>query len=131
MISADFMELEEVVQLCTTYLVQELEPVNAVGIFRFAAAHNCSSLARSSLAFVHEHFVEVSKGEEFRDAPRDLIVELLGSECLRVDSEYQVSARERPIIVHFRATPSSSVLISLLAMDGGFLTGSRNVSALH
>jgi len=91
MVSADMIELEEVVQLCTSYLSNELDPSNALGIFRFAAAHNCTALARSALAYVHEHFVDVCKGEEFRDAPRDLIVELLGSENLRVDSEYQVS----------------------------------------
>jgi actin-binding protein IPP len=91
MVAADMIELEEVVQLCTSYLITELEPSNALGIFRFAAAHNCTALAGAALAFIHEHFVDVCKGDEFRDVPRDLLVELLASENLRVDFEYQVS----------------------------------------
>ncbi len=90
MVAADMMELSEVVQSCTRYLVRELEPGNAIGILRFARDHNCSELAREATRHVHERFAEVTEGEEFRDAPRELLVEFLASECLRVDSEYQV-----------------------------------------
>lgn len=90
MIAGDMIELQEVVQLCTKYLLKELEPSNAIGIFRFATDHNCMSLREASRTFIQENFVEVSKGEEFCDIPRELLVEFLASEKLRVDSEHQV-----------------------------------------
>ncbi len=90
MVAADMMELREVVQLCTAYLEGELEPTNVVGIYRFASDHNCSALRVSAESFIHQNFDEVSKGEEFRDLPREMLIEFLRSELLRVDAEYQV-----------------------------------------
>ena len=90
MVAADMVELREVVSLCTRYLSRELEPGNAIGILRFARDHNCADLTLESTRFVHDRFAEVCQGEEFRDAPREIVVEFLASECLRVDSEYQV-----------------------------------------
>ncbi|TRY62974.1 hypothetical protein TCAL_05581 [Tigriopus californicus] len=89
-VAGDMIELKEVVDLCTQYLVNELEPNNAVGIFRFATDHNCQRLREATEKFIFDHFVEVSKGEEFRDLPREMLVGFLSSEFLRVDSEYQV-----------------------------------------
>ncbi len=90
MVAADMMELGEVVAECTRYLTRELEPGNAVGILRFARDHNCAELAAEVTRFVRDHFAEVSDGDEFRDAPRELVVDFFASEYLRVDSEYQV-----------------------------------------
>lgn len=90
MVAADMIELKELVELCTRFLVKELEPSNAVGIFRFATDHNCVSLLDASKTHIQENFVEVSKGEEFRDLPNGLVSDFLASEFLRVDSEYQV-----------------------------------------
>lgn len=91
MVAADMIELGEVVRVCTAYLAAELEPGNAVGILRFARDHNCTALSARARSYVHEHFVEVCKLEEFCDLPMDMLAEFLASERLRVDSEYQVS----------------------------------------
>ena len=49
LIAGDMIELREVVEICTEHLVRQLEPSNAVGIFRFAADHNCLLLKEAAL----------------------------------------------------------------------------------
>ena len=52
LIAGDMIELSEVVEICTEHLVRQLEPSNAVGIFRFAADHNCLLLKEAALRYV-------------------------------------------------------------------------------
>lgn len=89
-VAGDMIELYEVVDLCTKYLIRELEPSNAFGIFRFASDHNCMALKDAAMKYIHEHFNEISKEDEFCGIARDMLIDFLSSEYLRVDSEYQV-----------------------------------------
>jgi len=90
LIAGDMIELREVVEICTDHLVRQLEPSNALGIFRFASDHNCLLLKEAALRYVFTNFVQVSLEEEFLDVPKEIIVKILSSEDLRVDTEYQV-----------------------------------------
>lgn len=90
LMAGDMIGLEEVVEVCTRFLVDQLEPSNAAGIFRFASDRNCLQLKDACLPYIWENFPAVIKEEEFKDWPLDLVVGLLSSEQLRVDSEYQV-----------------------------------------
>ena len=49
-------------------------------------------LKDSCLNYIWENFVSVSQEEEFGDLPKEMICseDMLGSEMLKVDSEYQV-----------------------------------------
>ena len=49
-------------------------------------------LKDSCLHYIWENFVSVSQEEEFGDLPKEMLCsdDLLGSENLKVDSEYQV-----------------------------------------
>lgn len=58
--AADMLQLNEVVDGCCEFLCRELHASNALGILRFAEAHNCESLAKSALNFVHANFPAVS-----------------------------------------------------------------------
>ena len=49
LIAGDMIELREVVEICTDHLVCQLEPSNALGIFRFASDHNCLLLKEAAL----------------------------------------------------------------------------------
>ena len=50
-------------------------------------------LKDSCLHYIWENFVSVSQEEEFGDLPKEMLCsdDLLGSENLKVDSEYQVN----------------------------------------
>lgn len=54
------LQLPEVVDGCCEFLCRELHPTNALGILRFAEAHNNESLAKSARNFVHANFPAVS-----------------------------------------------------------------------
>lgn len=88
--AADMLQLPEVVEGCCEFLCRELHSTNALGILRFAEAHNCVSLAKSAMNYVHSNFPAISVEDEFLDTPQTLLSQLLTSEMLRVDSESQV-----------------------------------------
>ncbi|XP_054272226.1 actin-binding protein IPP-like [Macrosteles quadrilineatus] len=89
-VAADMLELNEVVLGCTEFLKQELHHTNAIGIYRFADAHNCGDMRATALDYIQNHFPHICLEEEFLDLPKDQLVFFLSSELLRVDSEYQV-----------------------------------------
>uniref|UniRef100_A0A182JE79 Kelch-like protein diablo n=1 Tax=Anopheles atroparvus TaxID=41427 RepID=A0A182JE79_ANOAO len=88
--AADMLQVPEVVDGCCEYLCRELHSTNALGILRFAEAHNCRQLAEVAANFVHSNFPKVALEDELLDIPHTLLVKVISSEALRVDSEYQV-----------------------------------------
>lgn len=90
MVAADMLQLNEVVEGCTEFLIKELHAVNAVGIYRFADAHNFTELMHSARCHIQLYFPQVSKEDELYELPKDYVIKFLGSEELVVDSEYQV-----------------------------------------
>jgi ribosomal protein S17E len=88
--AADMLQLTEVVEGCSMYLCRELHPSNALGILRFAEAHNCAELAESAGSFINSHFPEVSEQDEILEISSQMFSRLISSEMIRVDSEYQV-----------------------------------------
>ncbi|XP_046686413.1 actin-binding protein IPP-like [Homalodisca vitripennis] len=89
-VAADMLELNEVVLGCTEFLKQELHHTNAIGIYRFADAHNCAEMRTTALNYIQNHFPHIYQEEEFLELPKDQLVFFLSSEHLRVDSEFQV-----------------------------------------
>lgn len=72
------------------YLCRELHPSNALGILRFAEAHNCKNLADSASAFINSHFPDIIENEEILDISSQMFSRLISSEMIRIESEYQV-----------------------------------------
>lgn len=90
MVAADMLQLRELVAGCGEFLRRELHPSNAIGIFRFAEDHNCTELAKDALEHAQAHWSAVAEGEELLELPLQLLIKLLSSEQLRVESESQV-----------------------------------------
>jgi actin-binding protein IPP len=88
--AADMLQLHDVVSGCAQFLCRELHPSNALGILRFAEAHNCKELAESAIGFINCHFPEVSEHEEILEVSQQMMTRLISSELIRVDSEFQV-----------------------------------------
>ncbi|XP_050089118.1 actin-binding protein IPP [Anopheles aquasalis] len=88
--AADMLQVPEVVDGCCEYLCRELHSTNALGILRFAEAHNCRQLAEVASNFVYSNFPKVALEDELLDVPYALLVKVIASEALRVDSEHQV-----------------------------------------
>lgn len=88
--AADMLQLPDVVAGCAQYLCRELHPSNALGILRFAEAHNCKELAESANGFINSHFPEVAEHDEILEVSQQMLSRLISSELIRVDSEFQV-----------------------------------------
>lgn len=59
--------------------------------FRFAEAHHLVELLEAARDYIFANFSEVVMEDEFLEIPRDVLVRILQSEYLRIDSEFQVS----------------------------------------
>ena len=90
LIGSDMIQLQEVVEICTQFLLDQMDPSNALGMYRFGLDHNFVGLRDAALDFVFNNFAAVSLEDEFKDLPKDLLAQLLSSERLSIDSEYQV-----------------------------------------
>ncbi|KAK0160479.1 hypothetical protein PV328_007887 [Microctonus aethiopoides] len=98
--AADMLELDEVVSGCIAYLQQQLHNTNALGIYRFAEAHNRLDLMETALRFIEVNFPQVSQEEEFLDLPKEYLVHFLSSEYIHVDTEFQVFQAAYKWITH-------------------------------
>lgn len=82
--------LPEIVEGCCEYLCRELHASNALGILRFAEAHHCEKLEETTMGFINAHFPQVAQEDELLDIPQNLLVRIMSSESLHVDTESQV-----------------------------------------
>ncbi|XP_071508218.1 actin-binding protein IPP-like [Diadema antillarum] len=88
--AADMFQLTEIKDICSSFLKLQLHSSNCVGFLRFALDLSCQDLATSSRSYVHNHFSQVRLEEEFLDLDLDLLIEILLSEELRVENEFEV-----------------------------------------
>ncbi|XP_046392448.1 kelch-like protein 18 [Ischnura elegans] len=90
MVGASFLQLTEVRDACADFLSKRLHPQNVLGIKSFADALLSFGLVRAADDFIHEHFSDVSKGDEFLSLEPNALIELIKRDDLRVSSEEQV-----------------------------------------
>ncbi|XP_060679705.1 kelch-like protein 18 [Hemiscyllium ocellatum] len=90
LIGASFLQLQNVKDVCCTFLRERLHPKNCLGVRQFAETMMCTVLYDASNSFIHQHFVEVSMSEEFLALPFEEVYELVARDELNVKSEEQV-----------------------------------------
>jgi actin-binding protein IPP len=90
MVAADMVGLSEIVMGCTEFLIKELHPLNAIGIYGFADDHNWTELKTAAVQYIENNFPKVCKEDEVYDLQKDTIIMFLSSENLKIDSEFQV-----------------------------------------
>lgn len=88
--AASLWQLVPVINFCSQFLQEQVEADNCVGILRFADAYGCQDLFNCCQRYILHHFSEVISTEEYVTMPEYLLVDLLKSEELRVQSEEEV-----------------------------------------
>uniref|UniRef100_A0A674MHB5 Kelch like family member 17 n=1 Tax=Takifugu rubripes TaxID=31033 RepID=A0A674MHB5_TAKRU len=88
--AASLLQLNGVRDACCKFLLSQLDPSNCLGIRAFADTHSCSDLLKSAHKYLLQHFVEVSKTEEFMLLPLKQVLDLFSSDTLNVPSEEEV-----------------------------------------
>ncbi|XP_030852767.1 actin-binding protein IPP-like [Strongylocentrotus purpuratus] len=88
--AADMFQLNEIKQISASFLKLQLHSSNCLGFLRFSQALSCPELSTASRAYIHSKISEVKGEEEFFDLDVETLIEILQSEDLRVDNEYEV-----------------------------------------
>ncbi|XP_057311312.1 kelch-like protein 20 [Hydractinia symbiolongicarpus] len=87
---ATLLQFSEVRKLACTFLEEQLDPVNCVGIRKFVNLHNCTWFLEVVDAFIKRHFMDVINSEEFVSMPFDVLRDIISSNKVNVKCEEQV-----------------------------------------
>ncbi|XP_047370255.1 kelch-like protein 10 isoform X3 [Vespa velutina] len=91
LVTADYLSILGVLEICCEFLRQNLAPENCIGIMRFAREHFCKGLENDAYRYVMRHFVQVAqKSNEVLDLPIEELSRLIGADELNVKSEETV-----------------------------------------
>jgi kelch-like protein 10 len=86
--TADQYEFLGVVQLCCRYLLEELQPENCLGIFKFARHYFCHELEKRGRKYICHNFMEIlQQSSEFKDLSVEELENILCDDELNVSSE--------------------------------------------
>jgi kelch-like protein 10 len=88
LMSADYLIVPGLLQLCCDFLRRVMAPENCIGILLLVSGCLCSSFESEVRRFVMRNYVEVAKqSDEFLELPPEELLALLGSDELNVGTE--------------------------------------------
>lgn len=87
---ATLLQLEKACKICCDFLEKQLEPLNCVGIRRFAAVHQCKDFLVKIDLFIKDHFMEIVNSEEFVAFSLPVLKSIISDQGLKIDNEEQV-----------------------------------------
>ncbi|XP_023589362.1 kelch-like protein 4 isoform X2 [Trichechus manatus latirostris] len=85
--AACLLQLTQVIEVCSNFLIKQLHPSNCLGIRSFGDAQGCTELLKVAHKYTMEHFIEVIKNQEFLLLPANEISKLLCSDDINVPNE--------------------------------------------
>nr|CAH0100223.1 unnamed protein product [Daphnia galeata] len=88
--TANMLQVSPVIQACCTFLENQLDPSNALGIAAFAEQHHCNNLYKAANEFIDQHFIQVCQEEEFLQLSSCQLVALIRRDHLNVREERDV-----------------------------------------
>lgn len=92
--AADMLQLNDIVAACSQFMIENLDPSNCIGVYLFGDAHACKELQDVAKSYIHVNFQDVIQEDEFFCLSQDNLSQLLKSEKLRIDNEFQVACHE-------------------------------------
>ncbi|CAG5135227.1 unnamed protein product [Candidula unifasciata] len=87
---ADMLGVDDIVEICSEFLLEHMSPQNCVGIYVFADAHNLVSVKQQAELYLEKNFLQACKEEEFLQLDIDTLLPILASERLHIERESQV-----------------------------------------
>jgi len=122
--AASLLNLQSLRSVCCGFLQTHLDASNCLGIRAFADLYSCSELEETAYRFVRQHFLDVVKGDEFLQLPKQALRNLLREDLLQVRSENQVFEAVEAWILHdfcrrkdFAVELLSNVRLPLLTLE--------------
>lgn len=83
-------QIDSVVKACCDFLVQQLDPSNAIGIASFAEQISCTELHQKAREYIYMNFSQVATQEEFFNLSHCQLVTLISRDELNVRCESEV-----------------------------------------
>lgn len=91
LVTADYLSILGVLDICCQYLEKKLDPKNCIGTMLFARQHFCKALAEAAWNYIMRCFVQVAlQSEELLALPLDNLQEIINADELNVKSEETV-----------------------------------------
>lgn len=85
--TAHYLDCPEVVQQCSDYLLQRLDPENVLGFWNYAVINQIKELEDKFMMFLTYHIPSVAKEEEFKELTAENLKNILKSNDLNMDEE--------------------------------------------
>ncbi|KAL4629746.1 kelch-like protein 7 [Arapaima gigas] len=89
--AANQYQIEPVKKMCVDFLKEQVDASNCLGISVLAECLDCPELKATADDFIHQHFTEVYKMDEFLQLDVKRVTHLLHQDTLTVRAEDQVS----------------------------------------
>ena len=84
--AANLLQMDELRDVCCTFLEERLEPSNCLSTRCFAELHSFQSLMKAAETFACKNFEEVIRTDEFFASDEHVVRKLLDSELVQVKS---------------------------------------------
>lgn len=88
--AACLLQMSNIIDACSSFLIKQLHPSNCLGILHFASVRACTELHKAALSYVTENFLEVSRSQEYLMLQVDDLCQLLQSDDLNVHCEEEL-----------------------------------------
>lgn len=75
---------------CADFMIKHVNVSNCIGIFFFAKAHQCETLAQKAKDIINRQFSTLCQEQEFLQLPCEKLIEMIRDDDLRVPHEQLV-----------------------------------------
>ncbi|KAM9314873.1 kelch-like protein 10 [Pholidichthys leucotaenia] len=90
LLTADQLEVMDIVQICWNFIENELSPKNCIGIWQLTNVVSCPEMRYKACRYITDHFVDVISSEEFLQLSVEELEDILGRDELCVKKENSV-----------------------------------------
>jgi len=120
--------LDDLIEVCVSYLCQQLHASNCVGLFLYGKQYQCEPLIQAAQHYIHEHFEEVVRHEEFLSLNFHDLCSMIKDDKVKVKCESIIYNAARQWVRHDpvnRRAEFSEILpcIRIEFLDPSFLKG--------
>lgn len=85
--TASLLQMNDLTDICSNHMQEEIHISNCVNLFRFASFHNAASLKSVSKTFIVNHFKEINTSEDFLCLESNELIDILFDDNLNVEDE--------------------------------------------
>ena len=90
LLAADLLRFDNAKEACTSFLNDQLDPGNCVGILQLGEKYTCTTLCSNAKSYINTNFKAVAECSEIMDLDAKQMKCLLESDEILVDNEFEI-----------------------------------------